>query len=134
MTLSGTASDASSGLLNVRLKITNVTENTYWNGSSWVVSDPGYTLSVTGTTSWTYSAPTLTDGRQYLVNSRATDNAANVETPSAGTSFKYDGTAPSSVITYPAGGAKLNANRYGYEYGFSGKGRSAECFRYALLE
>jgi hypothetical protein len=67
-----------------------------------------------GTTSatWTYSWTLPADGT-YTIQSRATDSAGNVETPSGGNTVTVDRTAPSVSSTNPADGANnitLNNN------------------------
>ena len=53
---------------------------------------------------WTYSWFLPADG-SYTIQSRATDSASNVETPSAGNTVTVDQTAPSVSSTTPPDGA-----------------------------
>ncbi|MFC1843314.1 Ig-like domain-containing protein [Thermodesulfobacteriota bacterium] len=88
-TISGTASDATA-VSTVEVSI---------NGGAW--------QTATGTTSWTYSWTLPADG-SYTIQSRATDSAGNVETPSAGNTVTVERTPPTSNITDPTNGATLN--------------------------
>ncbi len=74
--ISGTAADTSPGELDkVQVQIKNTTDSTYWNGSSWVAGETW--LDATGTTSWSYTMPTLADGKAYTVKARSIDKAGN---------------------------------------------------------
>ncbi|MFH1784085.1 MAG: DUF2341 domain-containing protein [bacterium] len=106
-TISGTASDDISGVASVAVSIQKVSDSTYWDGDSWEVAQTW--LAATGTTSWTYTYTPDTDDENYTVQSRATDNASNVETPGAGNTFYYNSVAPSSTITVPVSGNYYSA-------------------------
>lgn len=75
--IKGTAADTPSGVSKVEIKI---------GDADWV--------PVTGQTSWEYNWSLGVDGA-YSIKTRATDNAGNVETPSAGITVTVDNTAPS---------------------------------------
>jgi len=109
--LSGTASDGSgcSGIDKVEVSIQRDSDHKYWNGAIWGSTETW--LSTSGTTAWTKSSglPTWQSCEGYTVRSRATDNATNVETPTAGNSFDYDAQAPSSTVTTPANGQWYNS-------------------------
>ncbi len=95
--ISGTASDISPGELEkVQVQIQNTTDSTYWNGSSWVAGATW--VDATGTTTWNYTMPTLTDGKAYMVKAKSIDKAGN-ESGEASDSFIYDTTAPVVMIT-----------------------------------
>jgi hypothetical protein len=85
-TICGTASDAGSGVNNVKLSIRQGTGN-YWNGSSFA-SGSEVLLTATGTTSWSLSFPSTNfpAGGEYTVRAVGTDNAANA---SSGTSAAF---------------------------------------------
>jgi hypothetical protein len=79
VTISGTASDIGSNVSKVEIKI---------NSGAWT--------HATGTTSWTYNWTVPADGT-YTIQSRATDAAGNVETPSDGITIAAYKRAPLSV-------------------------------------
>jgi len=107
--ISGTSSDAGSGVASVKISIFCQTDGKYWNGGAWVVSDPGWVLNATGTTSWSFTPPAWTSGNTYVLKSRATDNIGNIETPGSGVTFAFDATPPTSFITSPTAGASVNS-------------------------
>ncbi len=103
----GTAADAG-GLLKVtvmlyRYATASVTAAYWGGGTTWSAA---YTAAAnerlaTGTTSWTLTFPTLTNGQYYLV-ATATDKAGNV-TPSTAVGFwKTAGTSTLTLSTYTA--------------------------------
>lgn len=84
-TVQGTATDAASGILWVRLRLWNASTKKGWNGSNWVnvaalASAP--LLVVNGTTSWNYTLPTLTPSA-YVVQSVASDRSSNTANSAA---------------------------------------------------
>ena len=107
--ISGTSSDATSGVITVTIKISDTTGNKWWEGSVW--GDTPTWLEATGTTAWTFDLTagvgvTLTDGSSYKVWASALDNAGNdTATPKTDT-FTYDA-CPTVVLTLPADGANL---------------------------
>ncbi len=92
----GTASDTGgSGLQQVEVSIRQGA-GSYWDGSSFASATPVWNLA-TGTSSWAYAFPAASfpaDG-DYTVSSRATDGAANVESPGTSVTFAIDRTPPS---------------------------------------
>ncbi len=91
-TLTGTAFDPpdGSGINKVEIVIKWLNNNYYWDGSNWVSSESW--LLASGKNIWLYdssSVPWLSSA-QYNVQSRAIDNATNVEFPSIGNVFTYD--------------------------------------------
>lgn len=76
----GTALDDRSGINHVDMSIYRASDDTYWNGLSWVAGlETIARITTTGTTDWTYlvidhSTPTI-----YTITSHAVDNADNVE-------------------------------------------------------
>jgi hypothetical protein len=109
-TISGPASDATSGIANVKLTIQQQSTGNYWSGSAFNSASP-VLLTATGTTSWTFTfaaANFVTDGT-YIVTSTATDSAGNVQTTSASNTFVVDKTVPTASITFPNGGNYTNA-------------------------
>ncbi|MDI6791474.1 MAG: Ig-like domain-containing protein, partial [bacterium] len=99
--ITGTASDNLAGISLVELSIQR-SDLQYWNGGNWAVNQTY--LSATGTTNWSYNWPaSLTDGR-YILNSRATDPANNIQGQPTKIIFTYDRTIPVSVINQPRQG------------------------------
>jgi len=101
--ISGTAQDPGtvvSGLAMVELRIQRDSDGSYWTGSVWGGASDSW-LTANGTSNWTYSlgAGNLTDGVNYTVQSRATDNAGNVQTPLGSDTFRYDVTLPDSAVS-----------------------------------
>lgn len=82
--IAGTAEDSLAGVATVEISVDD--------GATW--------LSAEGTTEWTYSWNTPDSGTYQLL-SRATDNAGNQETPSAGITVTIDNIVPVSTITDP---------------------------------
>jgi hypothetical protein len=99
--ISGTASDATSGVASVTITIYNATDRMYWNGTAWVAS--AVQLSTTGTTSWYRNSglPSWAYGKTYIVNSTATDAAGNVESTPDSNSFTYDNIKPAISFIPP---------------------------------
>jgi Bacterial Ig-like domain (group 3) len=111
----GTASDTGgSGLLRVDVSIRQG-GGSYWNGGAFASASEVWNLAG-GTTSWSYafSASSFPADGQYTVSTRATDNAANSQSPVTTRTFTIDTTAPSvtastiaaTVGASPAGFAK----------------------------
>jgi len=98
--IKGTASDGTSGVKKVELKIKS-SDNKYWNGSSW--SSPQWwwfgwypTVTAVGTTDWNYSIleSNFTDGITYTVTPmEISDNVSNKSIGGAD-SFTWDSTEP----------------------------------------
>lgn len=93
--ISGTASD-NVALDKVQVVIHNTTDNTYWDGNSWVSIQTW--LDATGTAAWSYSIPTLTDGKAYEVKVKSIDKAGNQSTE-ASDRFTFDTSNPRATIT-----------------------------------
>ena len=112
-TLTGTANDpgaGASGLANVGVSIKRLSDNKWWNGTSFSSNTEVFNTA-TGTSSWSLplAASNLTDNVQYTVRSQATDIAGNVQTTPASATFTYDTTPPTSSISFPTNGAFYNA-------------------------
>ncbi len=92
------------GVQKVELSIRRLSNGRYWNGTGFNSTTELWFVA-TGTTSWRYglTASSLAAG-SYTVRVRATDNSANVSTPSS-TTFVYDNTNPSSTVTFPVANA-----------------------------
>ncbi|MDI6795153.1 MAG: Ig-like domain-containing protein, partial [bacterium] len=104
--VTGTATDNLSGVANVRISIQRQSDNAFWNGNFWVTTQTP--LNAVGTTSWSYTWPSLGDNT-YLIYSRATDMAANQETPGDSVTFTIDTSLPASTITSPQSGVIYSA-------------------------
>jgi hypothetical protein len=77
--ISGTSADTPPGQVDkVQVQIKNATDNSYWDGSSWVAGETW--LDAIGTTSWGYTMPLLTSGKSYIVKAKAIDKAGNEST------------------------------------------------------
>jgi hypothetical protein len=91
-TVSGIAYDSidGTGLNRIEITIKSVSDNSYWTGSKWVLSETW--LSTSGTSKWFYdlSSIILYSGFKYNIRSRAIDNAANIEIPNKGITFIID--------------------------------------------
>jgi hypothetical protein len=95
--INGTAADTPPGQVNmVQVQIKNTTDSLYWNGSSWITAETW--LNTTGTTSWSYPMPSLTDGKPYTVKAKSIDKAGN-ESPIASDSFIFDITNPTVTLS-----------------------------------
>jgi len=84
-TINGTAADDNSGVQKVEVSI---------NGTWYLVN---------GTNTWSYDCSSLTDGT-YNIDSRATDNANNVEIPTQKREITIDRVNPELNVTLPVDG------------------------------
>jgi len=108
--ISGIAYDAISGseLNKIEILINRLTDNNYWNGTAWVPSISW--VLATGTTKWTFDSSNVlwTSGIKYSVQSRASDNASNIEQPEVMNIFTIDKEIPLSKIEIPTDNNWLN--------------------------
>ncbi|MFH1283258.1 MAG: hypothetical protein ABII27_06295, partial [bacterium] len=118
--LSGTVTDATSGMDYVEVSIRRSGDSYWWDGdgtANWVSSgSPVYVhhSSLSGST-WTYTVPGSGDliwnhNYTYTIKSRGVDTPGNVENASVkgGTAFTYDVIKPTSVVTRPTSGGYYN--------------------------
>jgi hypothetical protein len=98
--ISGTASDSFSGVVQVAIEIKRNSDNKYWDGDSWEGSSAWINATGTNTWSYTFGSDNLTSDVNYTIYTRATDDAGNIQSSFGSASFTYDNTAPSSVIVY----------------------------------
>jgi len=101
--IKGTHSDTFSGVDEVQVRIKRVEDGKYWEitGSTWVAPSNWEDASV-WTTSWTFSnTPSWDTEKEYVVNSRAKDNATNWEVVFPTFTFACDNTPPDSVLLMP---------------------------------
>ncbi|MCX6000817.1 MAG: Ig-like domain repeat protein, partial [Chloroflexi bacterium] len=95
--IAGTSADAPPGLVDeVQVQIKNATDGTYWNGSSWVLG--AVWLDAAGTTSWSYSMPSLVSNKSYEVKAKSIDWAGN-ESSLASDGFAFDNISPSVILS-----------------------------------
>ena len=108
--ISGIASDPPNGteVIKVEIIIKRLSDDHYWDGSDWGAVESW--VLTTGTTIWKYDSSTVTwtSGSQYSVQSRAADNATNIELPSIGNIFTIDTDRPLSTIDIPIDNTYLN--------------------------
>jgi hypothetical protein len=91
----GTAEDTGPGQLEkVQVQIGQGAQSTYWNGSGW--QESATWMDATGTTSWTYAMPALTD-ESYTVWARSIDRAGNMSSQ-VSDSFLCDATSPTVTL------------------------------------
>jgi len=98
------------GLAGVSVQVERDSDGAFWTGASWGAAT---WLSATGTTSWSYSLPILTDEGNYTVRARAastrTGNVYVDPTPATAT-FIYDVTPPlAPTLITPTGSIFLRA-------------------------
>ena len=110
-TISGTSSDATSGVASTAVAVENTTTGKWWNGTSFSALNQTFGASSGTPTSWTLAlaASKLVSGDTFTVIGQATDNAGNVGTSSTNT-FIYNTSAPTVAVTYPVSGATYGAN------------------------
>ncbi|HEX8834487.1 MAG TPA: Ig-like domain-containing protein, partial [Abditibacteriaceae bacterium] len=101
---SGRTADAT-GVASVKALLFRYSDSLYWNGTAWTSSLAEN--AVTGTTTWSYTMPTLADGR-YSLQVVARDWAGNARY-TAWTPFYIDTTAPSITITTPTQNATYSS-------------------------
>ncbi|MBI2932312.1 MAG: fibronectin type III domain-containing protein, partial [Planctomycetes bacterium] len=93
--ISGSASDATSGVTSVSLTIQRASDGWYWTGAGWGGST---WLLAGGTVAWSYSfAPANLE--TYTVQTRATDGAGNPEAALGFVSFSYNLSGPDSTVS-----------------------------------
>ena len=92
--ISGSASDAASGVASVGIRLRRNSDGWYYSGSAWQPSP--IWLTAVGTTSWYYS---FTPGQDsYVVQSRATDAVGRQQTTFGESTFSYDISPPQSTV------------------------------------
>ena len=101
--ITGTASDAGSGVAQNNITVQRGSDSKFWNGTTWQTGS--FTLVATGTTSWTQAlaASNLTDGVTYTVVAQTVDNVGNTSATATST-FVYDTTAPTVTASMSSGG------------------------------
>ncbi len=90
--IAGTSSDATSGISSMEIALQRSNDLAYWSGLVWTLSETWLSPNELG--NWTYYFTDLNNAVNYTVQSRATDNAGNVQTTYGSDSFIYDITLP----------------------------------------
>ena len=95
-TFTGTAADAGSGVSSVQVILQRLSDNYYWDGSTWVSGST--LLAATGTTSWTYvitntNMNLAADNTQYTLTTTVTDVVGNIGSAVATKTFTWRNTA-----------------------------------------
>lgn len=108
--ITGTASDALSGVERVEFAALHVGSGNYFDGTTFASATPVW-LPTVGKTSWssTQTIPWVS-GQSYTVFPRATDIAGNQETPGAGRTFTAStsvGAAPTAFTATSIGQARV---------------------------
>ncbi|OQB28613.1 MAG: hypothetical protein BWY10_00323 [Chloroflexi bacterium ADurb.Bin180] len=107
--ITGFASDATSGLDAVQVRVQRASDGYYYTGDSWAL--PSRWVTATGTVSWSLAfSPTVET--TYTVTSRAQDRCGNVQAVPHVATFVYDITAPASpysLVVTPAQWTPHNA-------------------------
>jgi hypothetical protein len=107
----GTATDptSGSGLNKIEVLIKSLGTNHYWNGSDWITDE--HWLLANGTINWIYNSTAISwhSELSYSVQSRAIDNASNIEADSIKAIFMIDKENPNSTIFEPNNDVWLNS-------------------------
>jgi CheY-specific phosphatase CheX len=92
--ISGIASDSTSGTSSISISILRNSDNYWWGGTNWTSSENW--LAPDGVASWTYglNGNNLTNGVSYTISSRGEDIAGNIQAEYGQDAFIYDLTAP----------------------------------------
>ena len=109
ITISGTSLDIDgSGIDVVEICLRRNSDKRYWSGTDWLTKETW--LLTTGTANWLYNTSFVlwTSNTIYSVQSRATDNAINIEHPNITVIFSVDQDKPSSTIDFPLDNSYLN--------------------------
>ncbi len=102
----GTAQALGATVDRVEVTVRRISDGYYWDGSGWVVTETWLTAS--GTISWSYPLPPLSDG-EYELRARAWAGG-NVDASPAQVDLAYDTAPPSSAtLITPTGGVTITA-------------------------
>jgi len=106
----GETSDNLSGIDYVEISIERVVDRHYWNSTSWTMDEVW--IVANGTVSWRYNTSSIQwiDG-EYIIQSRAVDNATNTQSNIHSVQITIDRTAPVVNILYPIEGEKFRRGR-----------------------
>ncbi|MFO7743161.1 MAG: N-acetylmuramoyl-L-alanine amidase [Anaerolineae bacterium] len=104
---SGTANDYGGGLARVEVRIGRQSDGQFWAGSTW--QSKAVWLTAYGTTSWTYTLPSLEDG-SYVLQARACTPAGACDPTPDEVEFILDTVRPPATsLVAPASGVTLKA-------------------------
>lgn len=94
--VTGTASDALSGVKGVKISVQRTSDNKYWNGKAWQMDE--ITNDAVGTTTWSYNINTVLTEDVYTIKSHAVDEMGNQENTYTLT-IVFDKTIPEVGLT-----------------------------------
>ncbi|OQY15000.1 MAG: hypothetical protein B6I33_01660, partial [Propionibacterium sp. 4572_24] len=131
--IQGTGSDALSDVAYIDITINRQSDGQYWNGAGWQAA--AFWLRATGTANWQYTfAPD--DGETYDLQSRATDNADNIETTLGTSTFNYSSSGPGapeiSSPTHPDEAIWYTDNDPTFNWTTPGSGAGISGYSYVL--
>ncbi|MBT3363227.1 MAG: PKD domain-containing protein [Chloroflexi bacterium] len=93
--INGTAADLAPGELDkVQVQIKKGLDSNWWDGNDWV--DSAIWVDAAGTTSWSYTMPTLEE-QNYIVTAKSIDKADN-ESEQVSDTSNYDTTVPTVTL------------------------------------
>lgn len=98
----------SSGVSSMTVRIycsSGTYQGDYWDGNSWESLSPenAWQYGSVWASTWTYTSLSgaWNTGASYIINSRAIDDAGNVEVTISTATFTYDSTEPQTVLSMP---------------------------------
>src|SRR5205823_862737 len=101
-----------SGVDTVAVSVKRNSDGFYWNGTDFVdtAGSEDYRSASYSTGSWSLALAhaKLTDGVTYTVHAKSTDKATNASTV-ASAGFRYDTSAPTAAVSFPADNGNYNA-------------------------
>lgn len=96
--INGNATAACGAVQSVAVSIKRLSDNNYWSGSVWMVTQSW--LTAAGTASWNFTGvPVLVPGVSYNIQSRAQDTLSNMELPGAGVNISINTPTPTRTYT-----------------------------------
>ncbi|EKD56256.1 MAG: hypothetical protein ACD_58C00245G0002 [uncultured bacterium] len=109
--VSGTASDATSGIDGIATSVQRNSDSKYFNGVDWQISEFLLTTTYTAGDWYFYlSSSILENGINYTVKSYAVDIASNTQVTSTTKSFTYDTSTPAGSFTINDGAVYTTSN------------------------
>ena len=108
--IKGTSKDykPKTGLNRTEISIERLSDNYTWDGTQWINEENW--LNTSGFKNWIYNSSTINwdVGIQYKVQSRAIDNASNIEIETSTSIFTIDIAYPTSNIEFPINNTYIN--------------------------
>ena len=100
-----------SGLDKIEVRIKDISENQYWNESTFIDPIPNAEIwnLADGTTNWYYKDVPPWNNKEYEVNIRAQDISGKISVIYSTAAFTFDSQMPVSVTTSPANGSGVNS-------------------------